>query len=114
LKLTTKHLNKSTNKQIRFLDFVNNIIYSFIIYINWTKIKKREKPKGQYFLRYSQKNLTEKQIWDSYNLTREVETSFRCLKSDLNIRPIHHQKDAYVEPYVWFGVVACQVVNYIR
>lgn len=82
--------------------------------ITWTKIKKREKPKGQYFLRYSKENLTEKEIWDSYNLTREVEASFRCLKTDLNIRPIHHQKDAYIEPHIWLGIVAYQVVNYIR
>ena len=82
--------------------------------IVWTKIKEREKPKGQYFLRYSKENLTEKEIWDSYNLTREVESSFRCLKTDLNIRPIHHQKDAYIEPHIWLGIVAYQVVNYIR
>ena len=82
--------------------------------IIWTKIKQREKPKGQYFLRYSKENLTEKEIWDSYNLTREVESSFRCLKTDLNIRPIHHQKDAYIEPHIWLGIVAYQVVNYIR
>jgi len=30
--------------------------------IIWTKIKGREKPKGQYFLRYSKENLTEKEI----------------------------------------------------
>ena len=65
-------------------------------------------------MRYSKKNLTEKEIWDVYNLTREVESSFRCLKTDLNIRPIHHQKDAYIEPHIWLGVIAYQVVNYIR
>ena len=40
--------------------------------------------------------------------------SFKCLKTDLNIRPIHHQKDAYIEPHIWIGIVAYQVVNYIR
>jgi len=82
--------------------------------IKWTRQKEKEKPKGEYFLRYSKKNLTEKEIWDVYNLTREVESSFRCLKTDLNIRPIHHQKDAYIEPHIWLGVIAYQVVNYIR
>jgi len=32
----------------------------------------------------------------------------------LNIRPIYHQKDAYIEPHIWLGIVAYQVVNYIR
>lgn len=55
------------------IDYVEDKEKEVITNISWTKIKKREKPKGQYFLRYSQENLTEKQIWDSYNLTREVE-----------------------------------------
>jgi len=36
------------------------------------------------------------------------------LKTDLNIRPIHHQKDQYIEPHIWLGIIAYQVVNYIR
>jgi hypothetical protein len=82
--------------------------------ITWTRQQEKEKPKGEYFLRYSQENLTEKEIWNVYNLSREVESVFRCLKSDLNIRPIHHQKDAYIEPHIWLGIIAYQVVNYIR
>ena len=82
--------------------------------IQWEKQKEREKPKGEYFLRYSKKELQEKEIWDIYNLTREVEACFRILKTDLNIRPIHHQKDAYIEPHIWLGIVGYQIVNYIR
>lgn len=82
--------------------------------IKWTRQKDKEKPTGEYFLRYSRETLSEKQIWDLYNLTREVESSFRCLKTDLNIRPIHHQKDQYIEPHIWLGIIAYQVVNYIR
>jgi len=36
------------------------------------------------------------------------------LKTDLDIRPIHHQKDKYIEPHIWLGAIANQVVNYIR
>jgi len=82
--------------------------------IKWNRLKGKEKPAGQYFLRYSKPDLEEKQIWGLYNLTREVESSFRCLKTDLNIRPIHHQKDQYIEPHIWLGIIAYQVVNYIR
>jgi hypothetical protein len=81
--------------------------------IKWTRQGDKEKP-GEYFLRYSRESLTEDQIWGLYNLTREVESSFRCLKTDLNIRPIHHQKDQYIEPHIWLGIIAYQVVNYIR
>ena len=85
-----------------------------ITQIKWIRQKDKEKPTGEYFLRYSKETLTEQQIWNLYNLTREVESSFRCLKTDLNIRPIHHQKDQYIEPHIWLGIIAYQVVNYIR
>ena len=32
----------------------------------------------------------------------------------MNIRPVYHQKDEYIEPHIWLGVIAFQVVNYIR
>ncbi|NNK23814.1 MAG: IS1634 family transposase [Winogradskyella sp.] len=81
--------------------------------ISW-QVKQDHKTKnGQYFLRYSKKNLTDKEIWEAYNLTREVEASFRCLKSDLNVRPIFHQKDQYIEAHIWLSILAYQVVNYI-
>ena len=47
-------------------------------------------------------------------MSRDVEATFRCLKTDLDIRPIFHQKDAYIFPHIWLGIVAYQVVNYIR
>ena len=82
--------------------------------IQWELREDRRNPNGEYFLRYSKENITEKQIWDSYNMTRDVEATFRCLKTDLDIKPIHHQKDAYIEPHIWIGIFAYQIVNYIR
>ncbi len=82
--------------------------------IKWEKQEGKQRPKGEYFLRYSKEVLTDKQIWDLYNLTREVEACFRFLKTDLNIRPIHHQKDEYIEPHIWLGVVVYQIAHYIR
>ena len=81
--------------------------------IKWELQKDRESPNGEYFLRYSKEILTEKEIWDTYNMTRDVEATFRCLKTDLDIRPIFHQKDAYIEPHIWLGIVAYQIVNYV-
>jgi len=82
--------------------------------ITWKIKENQENKNGQYFLRYSKKNLSDQEIWDAYNLTREVEASFRCLKSDLNVRPIHHQKDKYIEAHIWLSVMAYQFVNYIN
>jgi hypothetical protein len=82
--------------------------------INWQRVKERERPMGEYFLRYTNNAISETDIWNVYNTTRDVEAVFRCLKTDLKIRPIHHQKDKYIEPHIWLGILAYQMVNYIR
>lgn len=96
------------------IDYVEDTEKGIVTDINWKRIKEKERPKGEYFLRYTKNAIAEDKIWDAYNLTREVEAVFRCLKTDLNIRPIYHQKDAYIEPHIWLGILAYQVVNYIR
>ena len=69
---------------------------------------------GIYFIRCSQNHLTEELIWELYNILREIESTFRCLKTDLDIRPIHHQKDKNTEAHIFVGVVAYQMVHAIR
>ena len=96
------------------ITYQENIEKGTVKQISWERIKTKEKPMGEYFLRYSKEQLTEKEIWDGYNLTREIEADFRCLKTDLNIRPIFHQKDQHIESHVWLGILAFQIVNYIR
>lgn len=96
------------------IDCTEDIVKDIVTDITWKRIKEKQKPKGAYFLRYTKTAIDEKNIWEAYNLTREVEAVFRCLKTDLNIRPIHHQKDKYIEPHIWLGILAYQVVNYIR
>jgi len=75
---------------------------------------KQEKEAGVYFIRSSQNQLTEELIWEIYNILREIESTFRCLKTDLDIRPIHHQKDKNTEAHIFMGIVAYQLVHAIR
>jgi len=69
---------------------------------------------GVYFIRCSQEQLTEELIWEIYNILRDLESTFRCLKTDLDIRPIHHQKDKNTEAHIFVGIVAYQLVHAIR
>jgi transposase len=69
---------------------------------------------GVYFIRCSGNQLTEELIWEIYNTLREIESTFRCLKTDLEIRPIHHIKDENTEAHIFLGVVAYQLVHAIR
>ena len=85
--------------------------------VSWTEkeIKiKDDKANGVYFIRTNYNDPTEKQLWDIYNTIREVEATFRCLKSDLQIRPIHHQKDSRIESHIYLTILAYQLVNTIR
>ena len=75
---------------------------------------KPDKEAGVYFIRCSQKQLTEELIWEIYNILREIESTFRCFKTDLDIRPIHHQKDKNTEAHIFIGILAYQLVHAIR
>ena len=48
---------------------------------------------GRYFLRTSMDMKDETLVWDVYNTIREIENTFRALKTDLYLRPIYHKKD---------------------
>src|SRR5208283_1067700 len=86
-----------------------------------TSIKWRIKPdvdinaqSGVYFLRTSLTTQNENAIWLYYNTIREVEATFRLLKSDLDLRPIYHQKDESTMAHLHLGLLAYWVVNTIR
>lgn len=85
--------------------------------ISWTikkNKKKEDKAKGIYFIRTNHTDLQEKQLWNIYNTIREVEATFRCLKTDLNIRPVYHQIDWRIESHIYLTILAYQLVNTIR
>lgn len=88
-----------------------------VIDLLWHKKQETEKTdnnNGKYFIRTNIDKSDEKQIWDVYNTIREVESTFRCLKTDLQIRPVFHQKDARVESHLYLAILAYQLVNTIR
>ncbi|NLD98572.1 MAG: IS1634 family transposase [Fibrobacter sp.] len=83
--------------------------------LQWKKvIPKARKEEGVYFLRTSEKNIDEKGFWDIYNIIREIEATFRVLKSDLNLRPVFHQMDEATNAHLFLAVLAYQMVNTIR
>lgn len=68
---------------------------------------------GIYFLQTSI-NDTEKILWDGYNTIREIEATFRVLKTDLDLRPIYHKKDESTMAHLNLGLLAYWLVNSIR
>ena len=85
--------------------------------IRWTlKVSGEEAEQrfGTYFLRTNVSTLDERSTWDYYNLIREIETTNRQLKTDLELRPIYHQSDANSNANLFFGLLSYWIVNTIR
>ena len=69
---------------------------------------------GVYFIRTSLENNTENMVWQFYNIIREIEATFRVLKTDLYLRPVHHQKDENTMAHLHLGLMAYWLVNTVR
>ena len=69
---------------------------------------------GTYFLRTNVKKIDEKTTWDYYNLIREIESTNRQTKTDLNLRPIYHRKDDRSDAHLFLGLLSYWIVNTIR
>lgn len=69
---------------------------------------------GVYFIRTNLKPKDEQTLWTIYNTIREIESTFRCLKTDLDLRPIYHKNDNATMAHLHLGVLAYWLVNTIR
>lgn len=84
--------------------------------IKWEYIKKEQsdlKFSGRYYLRTDRTDLDEKEIFDIYVMLTRLENVFRHLKSDLRLRPNHHQKEHRAKGHIFITVLAYHVLNSI-
>jgi transposase len=64
----------------------------------WEEWMKRRD--GAYMLRTNIRDLDGETLWKMYTQLTDVEASFRCLKTDLGIRPVYHQKEGRVQAHI--------------
>ena len=69
---------------------------------------------GTYFIRSSRTDLDEKELWSLYMMLGRVEESFRCLKSELGMRPVFHRKDPRQEGHLFITVLAYHLLATIQ
>lgn len=62
---------------------------------NWAQLRQ-----GAYLLRTNLGETDPAKLWDKYVQLTEAEAAFRVLKSELNIRPIWHQKQDRVQAHI--------------
>jgi transposase len=84
-----------------------------LVYQEKTDVKADQKA-GIYFLRTSLDIKDEKTIWTIYNAIREIEYTFRVLKTDLDLRPIYHKTDQAAMAHLHLGLLAYWLVSTIR
>jgi hypothetical protein len=87
----------------------NNIVTS----IEYTVLQK-DKKEGVYLLRTTLDTKEEKTLWTIYNTIREIEATFRILKTDLDLRPIYHKTDEASKAHLHLGILAYWLVNTVR
>jgi len=92
----------------------NHTVTSVIWSKNEQEYAKKEASLGLYFLRTSLLIKDEVMIWNIYNTIREIESSFRTLKTDLDLRPVYHKSDAGTMAHLHLGLLAYWIVNTVR
>ncbi len=90
---------------------VNN--KAIVTHITW-KQKGVENKEGYYLLRTNLNEKDEQTQWTIYNTIREIEATFRVLKTDLDLRPVYHKTDAAAMAHLHLGLLAYWVVNTVR
>lgn len=69
---------------------------------------------GVYCLRTSQTGWDETTLWNTYTMLTDLEAVFRSLKSELGLRPVHHQISKRVSGHLFITVLAYHLVHTIR
>ncbi len=69
---------------------------------------------GVYCLRTNQDQWDEATLWHTYTMLTDLEAVFRCLKSELGLRPVFHHKTDRVSAHLFISVLAYHLVHTIR
>lgn len=82
--------------------------------IKWERNEKRQRGAGIYLLRTSHKDLTDEEIWDTYIMLTRIERTFKTIKSDLGLRPNHHQVEMRAEAHIFISLIAYHMITAIE
>ena len=69
---------------------------------------------GVYCLRTNLMDWDAERLWKTYVTLTDIEAVFRCLKSELGLRPIHHRAPRRTEGHLFIAVIAYQLVQIVR
>ena len=79
---------------------------TFRFKLNREKLRRAIRREGRYPLRSNMTAATPETVWESYLLLTRIEQTFKDLKGDLAVRPIHHQKEPRIEAHIFLSFLA--------
>jgi transposase len=79
---------------------------TFTFQLDKAKLSEAELRDGHYLLRTNLVAEDPAVLWDRYVQLTQIEAAFKCLKSDLGIRPIHHQLEHRVDAHILVAFLA--------
>jgi hypothetical protein len=79
---------------------------TFTFSVRKERLRAAMRSEGDYLLRSNLSGEDPAILWQRYIQLTEIEAAFRNLKSDLAIRPIHHQKDPRIEAHIFVAFLA--------
>jgi transposase len=79
---------------------------TFTFQLDKARLQEAELRAGHYLLRTNLVAEDPAVLWDRYVQLTQIEAAFKCLKSDLGIRPIHHQLEHRVDAHILVAFLA--------
>jgi hypothetical protein len=79
---------------------------TFTFHTDQAKLKEAQLRDGHYLLRTNMVAEDPAVLWDRYVQLTQIEAAFKCLKSELGIRPIYHQLEHRVEAHILVAFLA--------
>jgi len=79
---------------------------SFTFRIDKAKLKEAQLRDGHYLLRTNLVAEGPAVLWDRYMQLVQIEAAFKCLKSELGVRPIYHQLEHRVDAHILVAFLA--------
>jgi transposase len=83
---------------------VNPQTFSFTLRKKKLRVQRRRE--GRYLLRSNLPADNPAKLWEMYLLLAQIEAAFKSLKSDLRLRPIHHQLEERIQAHIFVAFLA--------
>jgi transposase len=78
------------------------------------RMKQTDDTSGYYVLRSNLHEADEKEVFDIFTMLLDLEDAFRSMKSELGLRPVHHQIAYRCDGHLFITVLAYHVLQTIR